>query len=311
MTLAPFRRATFPLRVHLREVGIVDMSIRRGLLLACGERKRVGMIGTIAAFAFLASPKTGPVPNSVAACEAWLSTRHDSQARGETHSVPNGVCFDGLIDNESANGFVTEVEKSGSAGRLTVVIRSGGGDVDAGITMARAVRRNKATVVVRNLCLSSCANYVLASAARRIVLPGALVGFHGGAVAMSPAEIMEQARVTHQAITPEQAKRSSALLATTVDHQAVLVRNIGLDPGFFTWMARFNKLIEADRLRICGGTTAFPSFLVFDPGLLASKGYRFTDYDGPRSTGELSSLLARYGLPATFACYVGAERGRF
>lgn len=269
------------------------------------------MIGIVATFGFLVSPATGSVPTNVAACEAWLSTRHDSQARGETHPVPNGVCFDGLIDNESATGFVTAVDRLRGAGPLTVVIRSGGGDVDAGIAMARAVRRSDATVVVRNICLSSCANYVLASAARRVTLPGALVGFHGGAIAMSPAEIAQQAKVTHQAITPAQANRSSAHFAATADRQAALVRDIGLDTDFFAWMARFNKLPEVDRLRICGGTTASPTFLVFDPELLATKGYRFTDYGGPRSTGELTTLVARYGLPPTFACYVSAEQGRF
>lgn len=254
------------------------------------------MIGIVTALAFLPTTATRPTPNSVAACEVWLSTRHDSQSRGETHPVPNGVCFDGLIDDQSAARFVAAVGRANGAGPVTVVIRSGGGDVYAGILMGRAVRSRRATVVVRNICLSSCANYVLASASRRVALSGALVAFHGGAAAMSPDDVEQQARATHKAITNDQARRSSARFAATATRQGALLDDIGIDPDFFAWMARFNKVPESDRLRICGGTTAFPTFLVFAPELLASKGYRFADYAGPRSAAELTSALARYGL---------------
>lgn len=224
---------------------------------------------------------------------------------------PCGVCFDGLIDDQSAASFVAVVRRANGTGPATVVIRSGGGDVDAGILMGRAIHSRRATVIVRNICLSSCAHYVLASASRRVALSGALVAFHGGAAAMWPAEVEQQTRARHEAITHVQARRSSARFVATATRQDALLGDVGIAPDFFAWMARFNEVPESDRLHICGGKTAFPTFMVFAPELLASKGYRFADYGGPRSAAELTSLLARYRLPATFACYVSTEQGRF
>lgn len=61
-----------------------------------------------------------------------------------------------------------------------VVVSSGGGDVRAAIEMGLLLRDLGAHLVVRDLCLSSCANYLFSLAASKSVEPGTLLGFHGG-----------------------------------------------------------------------------------------------------------------------------------
>lgn len=63
----------------------------------------------------------------------------------------------------------------------TLVIKSGGGDVEAGIEFGYWVYDKGIDVVVDELCFSSCANYILTAAKSVVVNSGAVVGWHGGA----------------------------------------------------------------------------------------------------------------------------------
>jgi hypothetical protein len=60
-----------------------------------------------------------------------------------------------------------------------LVISSRGGGVEAGIALGRWVRERGLDVEVADVCLSSCANYVFTAGARKILRPGAVVGWHG------------------------------------------------------------------------------------------------------------------------------------
>ena len=68
--------------------------------------------------------------------------------------------------------------KIGRGDRL--FMNSVGGDVEAGLAIARSVLKNDMDVVVDGICLSSCANYLFLAGRTKTVLPLALVGFHGG-----------------------------------------------------------------------------------------------------------------------------------
>ena len=69
-----------------------------------------------------------------------------------------------------------------------VFVSSGGGDVRAAIEIGLLLRDLGAHLVVRDLCLSSCANYLFSLAASKAVEPGALLGFHGGVGGGAPSE---------------------------------------------------------------------------------------------------------------------------
>jgi hypothetical protein len=62
-----------------------------------------------------------------------------------------------------------------------LVIRSPGGYAHAAMKIANILRAKDATVIVRDYCLSACANYILVATNRTHVKQKALVAWHGGA----------------------------------------------------------------------------------------------------------------------------------
>lgn len=61
-----------------------------------------------------------------------------------------------------------------------LVVRSGGGNIEAALDIADLLARPGLTVRVRGKCYSSCANYFLPLATRLVVEPGATIVQHGG-----------------------------------------------------------------------------------------------------------------------------------
>ncbi|NMP16900.1 hypothetical protein [Thalassotalea sp. Y01] len=61
-------------------------------------------------------------------------------------------------------------------------ISSVGGFTDAGMRLGYWVFNNQISVTVRDICASSCANYVFTAAKRRIIRPNTVIAWHGGAL---------------------------------------------------------------------------------------------------------------------------------
>ena len=86
-----------------------------------------------------------------------------------------------LVTGSIEPGDARKLGNELSAHRPSLVfLSSGGGDVRAAIELGLLLRDLGAHLVVRDLCLSSCANYLFSLAASKSVEPGALLGFHGG-----------------------------------------------------------------------------------------------------------------------------------
>jgi hypothetical protein len=61
----------------------------------------------------------------------------------------------------------------------SLVVNSGGGWTEPAIELAKLAERHGWLVIVKDQCLSSCANYVFLSRTKKIVLPQSVVGWHG------------------------------------------------------------------------------------------------------------------------------------
>ncbi|SDB42178.1 hypothetical protein SAMN05660653_02008 [Desulfonatronum thiosulfatophilum] len=87
--------------------------------------------------------------------------------------------FAGSISDLNVTKFLDSVE-----GRVveTLVIASGGGEINAGMRLGEWVFDNQADVVVEKMCMSSCANYVFTAGRRKIINANAIVGWHGNAL---------------------------------------------------------------------------------------------------------------------------------
>jgi hypothetical protein len=73
----------------------------------------------------------------------------------------------------------TAIESAPFVRRLSISSR--GGDLLAGILLANWVLERQLDVEVKEICASSCANYVLPAARRKVITEGALLIWHGGA----------------------------------------------------------------------------------------------------------------------------------
>jgi hypothetical protein len=221
------------------------------------------------------------------------------------------VCFDGVIDAESAARFGAALGSVDQSPALTVIVRSGGGEVDAGMSMGRAILKRRADVRVEDMCLSSCANYLLSAGRTKTVPLGAIIAFHGGVRPLSPDEVKAEAALEKKEFSDDEAKGISAKLLLSYKNQIKFSTEVRVNPDFFAWMERFNALSDSRKSKICQGFGGDTEFFVFSPELLAAKGYRLDSYGGPRSERALRRTLLRDGWPADDACFIEKSAGRF
>lgn len=88
------------------------------------------------------------------------------------------VRYIGVINGRSAYNFLELVR--GAEDRIdTLIINSPGGETRSARRIGRWIHEHGVTVVVEELCFSSCANYIFTAAPKKIIRDGAYVGWHG------------------------------------------------------------------------------------------------------------------------------------
>ena len=86
------------------------------------------------------------------------------------------LCFDGRIQKElQIDDQLRQLNDRGF-----FVIRSTGGYPAPAMRIADALLEKDATVVIRDYCLSACANYIFVAARRTHILKNSIVAWHGG-----------------------------------------------------------------------------------------------------------------------------------
>jgi hypothetical protein len=83
------------------------------------------------------------------------------------------LCFDGAILKEAPVDVIAKLNDRGF-----FVVRSPGGFLEVAIKIADILMEKDATVVIRDYCLSACANYLLVATRRTYVLKNTLVAWH-------------------------------------------------------------------------------------------------------------------------------------
>jgi hypothetical protein len=134
-------------------------------------------LGPLVAAAFLlmstitAVAGSDPVPRNIAAAVEYCT----GFAAGSANDDPAKMCFDGEFFKEMDLSWVEKLAEGG-----IFVIRSRGGFIESALRLAEMLYRKNAVVVLRDYCLSACANYLLPATRRTYVMPQTLVGWHGG-----------------------------------------------------------------------------------------------------------------------------------
>jgi hypothetical protein len=90
------------------------------------------------------------------------------------------VYYNAPTSQQHANYFAELVQNNPSV--TTLIINSGGGDVFGGMSIGYIVYDKKLNVIVRELCASSCANYIVTASPSVTVEKGGLLGWHGSSM---------------------------------------------------------------------------------------------------------------------------------
>jgi hypothetical protein len=86
--------------------------------------------------------------------------------------------YTGFLNPEGADRAVDFI----ATGQFKVLrIDSAGGEIMSSMRIGRALFQRRMDVAVRNLCLSSCANYIFPAGVRKTIEPGSIVAWHGDA----------------------------------------------------------------------------------------------------------------------------------
>jgi hypothetical protein len=166
---------------------------------------------------------------------AFIPATASAVAGQESRGV---VIYDGPITPER-NRQLFEDLANPEVERL--VIRSSGGDVEAGIALGHRVFEAELDVEVRDYCLSSCANYVFPAGRRKIIPTGAVVAWHGSYrhlqitdqwrddIAYRMRELGEDA--------PTAERRAHRDMLRLVSLEQALFERIGVD-GYLCWAGK-------------------------------------------------------------------------
>ena len=96
--------------------------------------------------------------------------------------------YDGAINQVSVAEVERQLRSARAAKVSRIVIKSPGGNGDAGLPLGETVRDLKLAIVVDGYCMSACANYVALGASDLFVPNDGVLGFHGGVLNISSAE---------------------------------------------------------------------------------------------------------------------------
>ena len=229
------------------------------------------------------------------ACISSMSQRSSEDPPAVLTPAPGAVCLDGSISEDTLKSLQAALETLEPGAPLVVIMRSGGGDASASIRIARELLRYETTTIAHQVCISSCANYLLPSGRRSVVLPDTILGFHGGLSwrQLSPARDSAM-------LASESDFRAEKQLSRIFSEQERLFERIGIRFELMFDMENYNHLSDEAQEAACPGGGMF---IVMSPQNLESYGYRIDAYHGPKSADELAGTLARRGLPTDMACY--------
>jgi len=146
------------------------------------------------------------------------------------NNEPNTATYSSEINKENNAKFFSSI-KNLKIKKLRV--NSSGGDVEAAIKLARWIYHNKVDIEVIEYCLSSCANYLFTAAFHKIILPGAVVAWHGNYHHLKQTGLWRDDILTRMKRTGENRVQARTHVLQQVNHlvklEQAFFKEIGVD----------------------------------------------------------------------------------
>lgn len=182
----------------------------------------------------------------------------------------------------------------------TLLLNSVGGEVSAALEMAEAIERRGVRVVADGLCASSCANYLFAAGAERIVLPGSALLWHGGPTPEDARRLESEMRAhwAAKSLPPDQLdanlRRDLGRHAAQMRRQDALYARRGLDTAILYKLNAFK-----DYAPVAGpGETGRGSVIFVDFKALACAGFGTRQAWAPADASGWAAFLSEVRVPA-------------
>ena len=163
-----------------------------------------------------------------------LPAQAQQEATATVWRMGDTVHYDGYMDADA----IQHVRFHAGRGAHVLSISSRGGDVELGMALGDVLAQHGMDVEVRDVCLSSCANYVFPAGKRKLLQRHSLLGWHGGVLQDMGDSIPPEARQQYQNYVQRVAPLERAFF-----------QRIGVDQASTTWGQR----PEFARYRDCIG----------------------------------------------------------
>lgn len=117
-----------------------------------------------------------------------FSKLFENDTSGVTRNENGEIIYFGVIDQDRVEKAMLLYQPGDR-----LLIRSTGGDLDAGMMFGDFINTHSMSVEVIDYCISSCANYVFLAGATKILNTNSLVIFHGGPKQANFRTLIQQA----------------------------------------------------------------------------------------------------------------------
>jgi hypothetical protein len=222
------------------------------------------------------------------ACDAWFNARSMRDSGAFHIPQPGTGCFDGKIALDTVAPLLDWLAREAPAG-TALVIRSPGGDVKAGLSIGRRVLAARIKVYARDLCASSCANYVFMLGREPEALPDTLILYHGGVSQPLITEAAEMIKDQLGSARPQIVDREVARMTSEMEQQLLQQRNLYGDAGLqVSFLERFG-LVSFDAT---GEKNCTPQAAAKPAGFVALTRQQYRQV-GVRASGDIIEDVER------------------
>jgi hypothetical protein len=117
-----------------------------------------------------------------------FSKLFESDSSGVKRNENGEIIYFGPIDQDRVDKAISLYQPGDR-----LLIRSSGGDLDAGMMFGDFINKHNMSVEIVDYCISSCANYIFLAGNTKILNTNSLVIFHGGPKQANFRSLMQQA----------------------------------------------------------------------------------------------------------------------
>ena len=248
------------------------------------------IFSAILLFSELARSEVSPTSAATNYCSNYNVANPGNETRIQLSEDRRTICFDGVIKPDLDAATFERLADDGF-----FVVRSWGGYTEPAMAISDILLQRRAKVVIRDYCLSACANHFLIASYETYVMENAIIAWHGGHPRVSCDDVE---RAGLMSTTTESRKRVDFWKANCHKTQAVndFFSKRGIDGRFiYQPQTQYTKKIFDAALRGSGNRQTI--FWMWNPQNHQSYFKSKIVYERyPQSQDEVDEIIGQHRL---------------